>query len=324
MKLNLFLIGLLACGVIGYRSQSSAAQTPDTCPDEHFVDVSTYEQTQNYPAPAMTVTCDEENLIITSNGIPTFEFVAVTPSALQAQNYNWTIPLTPQDLETPAEVPLGGPIGFTVTGLPLFGPTESPMDGYADPMLDNLLDYCNGHTAQRGDYHFHAAPTCLFEEYENQVGLVVGYAFDGYPILAPYLCEDANCTTIREVQSSWVLTNPDVRAAWEANEYVEGSGDLDQCNGMVMEDGSYAYFATRSFPYFLGCYRAAATIAQMPGGQMGGQGQGGQGQPPTGGQGQPGQGQGGNGQQPPPPPGGGQGQPPNGGQPPPPPGGGNG
>ena len=36
-------------------------------------------------------------------------------------------------------------------------------------------------------------------------------------------------------------------------EYVAGSGDLDQCNGM-MQDGVYGYVVTASYPHVLGCF----------------------------------------------------------------------
>lgn len=156
-----------------------------------------------------------------------------------------------------------------MTGLPIFGPTENPMDGYRDPVLDdslrNLLDECNGHTAPGGVYHFHARPDCLVASLGGERrGLVIGYAFDGYPILAPLICEDAACTTTTRVTSSWRLTLDEYSLAtrgpaWDIHEHVEGLGDLDECNGLAIDDPAapydYAYFATDTFPYFLGCYR---------------------------------------------------------------------
>jgi hypothetical protein len=174
-------------------------------------------------------------------------------------------------------VPLGGPAAITVTGLPIFGPTENPMDGYRDPYLDdmlaNLLDECNGHTAPRGVYHFHARPDCLVMSLGGQrAGLVIGYAFDGYPVLFPLGCDDASCTTTRELSSSWRLTLDEYTTAtrgpaWDIHEFVDGLGDLDECNGMaITAAGSpydYAYFATDTFPYFLGCYRGTPEIPRM-------------------------------------------------------------
>lgn len=36
-----------------------------------------------------------------------------------------------------------------------------------------------------------------------------------------------------------------------------GCDDVDMCNGRIMEDGSYAYIATTTAPYFVGCWGPA-------------------------------------------------------------------
>jgi hypothetical protein len=260
------------------ESTGSDSATSTACPAEHFLDVSTYQQRQNYPAPRLDVSCSGQYLLIESNGIPNFEFVSITPSDLREQNYSWQIPLTPQVASSPAAIPLLGPVAIAVNGIPIYGANEAGNLGYGDPMLDQILDFCNGHTARRGDYHFHARPECLFEEIEGNVSLVVAYAFDGYPVLAPYVCEDSACTKVGEVQSSWQRTQ-DVRDAWQAHEYIEGSGDLDQCNGMIRPDGTYAYYATDTFPYILGCYRGVANVS-APNGEAPPEGAPPQGAPP--------------------------------------------
>ena len=339
------LVTVTTVGVVSAQDTTNA-----DCPSDSMMDVSTYNQTQAYPAPEISVRCENDLMIVQSNGIPNFEFVAITPNALSAQNYTWSIPLNPEIAEEPTGVPLTGISAFAVNGLPIFGPTEAPNDGYADPFLDQILDYCNGHTAQRGDYHYHARPECLFEDMEGNVSLVLAWSLDGFPILAPYACANDDCSEVIEVQSSYQRTQ-DVRNAWEAHEYIAGSGDLDACNGMTLPDGSYAYYATDTFPYFMGCYVGTPLFdGNTNAGQLapvandanyiwddttttGGQGGDGQTPPPNGDGGQGGNnngqtpppngdgGQGGNNGQPPPPNGGG-GQGGNNGQPPPP--GGNG
>ena len=174
------------------------------CPTEHFLNVQSANA--SYAAPQVNITCNTETFTIQSNGIPNFEFVQTTPNDLQAQNYSWEIPLNPQKADQPSTIPLLGTVAVTVNGLPIFGPNEAPTHDLGDPYLDELLDYCNGHTAPGGMYHFHARPDCLFTNLEGNVGLVIGYALDGYPILAPYICEDASCGTVTEVQSSWQRT----------------------------------------------------------------------------------------------------------------------
>ncbi|MCB0173644.1 MAG: YHYH protein [Anaerolineae bacterium] len=282
-------------------SAETTAATETDCPTDHFLDVSTY--TQGTIQPQLNVTCTSDTVIVESNGIPNFEFVQITPNALQSQSSRWQFPLHPTMADAPTDIPLLGPIAVAVNGLPIYGPNEAPNQDYGDPYLDQILDYCNGHTGPRGDYHFHARPDCLFEDMDGNVSLVIAYAFDGYPILAPYICVDTVCSQTKEVQSSWQRTS-DVRNAWEAHEYVAGSGDLDQCNGMVALDGSYRYYATDTFPYFLGCYRGQATVAPGPGGNGPGRDAPTQGNQPAGG-GQPGAGPPANGlgQQPAPPPG---------------------
>jgi hypothetical protein len=254
------LVALLASASFGLAGFSPAPQPADLqieiadCAADHFIEVGRGATNSQYPDPLLEVSCDGETATIRTNNIPNFAFVQTTPNALQAQDYTITIPQNPVVADETTAVPLVGISAIAVNGLLIFGPTEAPQDGSRDPYLDQILDDCNGHTAQQGNYHFHARPDCIFETIDGQVGLVIAYALDGFPILAPYLCVDAACTQTVEVASSWQLTNPAVDAAWEQHSYVAGSGDLDACNGMFLDDSSYVYFATDTFPYFMGCY----------------------------------------------------------------------
>jgi len=239
------------------------------CPTADFLTVSANLANSVWPDPYLNVHCTEDSVVIESNGIPSFEFVQLTPNQLQAQDYSWEIPLNPTVDETPNQIPLLGVVAIAVNGMPIYGPNEAANLGFGDPYLDQILDFCNGHTGGGGAYHFHARPECLFTDFEGNTSLVVAYALDGYPILAPYVCEDSACTAVQEVQSSWQRTS-NAQAAWDAHEYVTGSGDLDRCNGTTLADGSYAYFATDTFPYFLACYHGNASTAA--GGEPGGPG----------------------------------------------------
>lgn len=285
---SLALVSILGIGLL----QGSAQED---CPEElqaRFMDVASYVQTQNYAQPTLSISCTPDMMIVASNGITNFEYIQVNVGDMGVQDYQWQIPRNPVLADEPTAIPLVGPVAIVTNGLPVFGPNEAPQDDYGDPLLDNLLDYCGGHIGPNFMYHFHTPPVCLYEV-EEPVGVVIGYAFDGFPILTPYVCANADCSETTKLQSSWQRTS-DVRNAWEANEYIEGSGDLDQCNGMTLEDGSYAYFATDTFPYYLGCYVGEVDEAML----MPPQGQNGQ-QNQQGGQNPPPQGQGGT---PPPPP----------------------
>lgn len=248
---------------IGRGLAVTASAPAATCGSANFLAVKADSHNTAYAAPTLTVNCGATSMTVQSNGIPTFEFVQTTPNRLQAVAATYRIPITPTVSSNPESIPLAGPAAVTVAGLPIFGPTESKQDGYRDPYKDALLDFCAGHTAQRGDYHHHFRPDCLFANgTTNKVGLVVGYAFDGYPILAPYECTDASCGTVYKVKSSWKYTGGST-AAWSSNTYVAGSGNLDKCNGMTRPDGSYAYYATDEFPYFMGCYHGVADSSNI-------------------------------------------------------------
>jgi hypothetical protein len=105
----------------------------------------------------------------------------------------------------------------------------------------------------------------------------LGYAFDGFPIVTPYVCLDAACTQTKKVSSSWQVVSSSSRNVWEHYQYVAGSGDLDKCNGLTGPDGVYRYYATDSFPYLIACYSGTPT-------NSGGAGTGAQSPTPGGGQ----------------------------------------
>lgn len=241
---------------------ATSATDGDGCPDETFLvdEVNSYRQTGGYADPELTVECTGDVMVVTTNNIPTFEFVQMTPNDLQAQDLVYEIPLSPVAADTPGAMGLGA-VGVTVTGLSVFAAFEAPQDGYRDPYLDGLLDYCNGHTAQQGFYHFHARMDCLFDA-TDLVGLVYGYAFDGYEMVSPWICVDEACTEVREVTSSYVRIDDDGLGAFEAWEYRAGAGDLDECNGMVGADGVYRYHITDEFPYVPFCYHGETEWAQ--------------------------------------------------------------
>ena len=43
-------------------------------------------------------------------------------------------------------------------------------------------------------------------------------------------------------------------------EFIAGSGDLDECNGM-MRAGVYGYYVTDSFPWVLGCFKGTPNLS---------------------------------------------------------------
>jgi len=132
------------------------------------------------------------------------------------------------------------------------------------------FDVYHAHLQRGGLYHYHATPSVLYETDCEGIAEspVIGFAADGFAIYGP--CFKSADGVIRSAQSSYQLRQglrQDVEgyvtpyvagdvASEEYNgqfigdhEFVEGSGDLDQCNGM-----HYGYRLTDTFPYVLGCY----------------------------------------------------------------------
>ena len=240
--------------------------------------------------------------MVTGNGIPPYDFVAVTPNALVAQSHSWEIPRYPALAAQPTDIPLLGQVGFAVNGLPFFGPNEAgqPADqAFGDPIYNAIMDGCLGHTAN--EYHYHALLVkCLLQENltaqpwtledppADQPSPIIGYALDGFPIYGPNECADESCTSVVEMLSGYDQVGDPKTNAWEAYAYSD-KGDathLDECNGHVGPGGDYHYHATSGFPYILGCYAGTPVTAGTTAGTGTGAGGGGGMNPPECGPGQ--------------------------------------
>ncbi|PKI17335.1 YHYH protein [Colwellia sp. 12G3] len=134
-----------------------------------------------------------------------------------------------------------------------------------DPMHEAngfAVDSHNAHAQPDGTYHYHGSPLALFDDTDNQESPVVGFAADGFPIFGSNFDDEG---TIRPAQSSYRLKSGN-RPSGEGEpggsydgtyrddyEYVEGLGDLDECNGMT-KNSAYGYYITLSYPYVLACF----------------------------------------------------------------------
>ena len=219
--------------------------------------------------PEVSASCDGDSLIVTSNGIPDYTYIETSPGQPRDQGNTFIIPATPTMADTTTDIPLLGTAAVTLGGIQIFGPTEGT--GGDVESLPGILSDCGSHNGPSG-FHIHliltsAETDCLFTPDEVAAEpQLVGYAFDGFPIY----------TGIDQYSSSWELTDESLFATdtWAAHTYVEGSGDLDQCNGRTDDDGNYAYYTTATFPYVLGCYAGIVDLdAAGGGGAAGGAGQ---------------------------------------------------
>jgi YHYH protein len=212
------------------------------------------------PNPVLTVTCDDGVVHVETNAIPDYPYVQTTPGELEARDATFEIPVTPTDAEIPGEIPRVGPSAVAIDGVPIFGPTEAT--GGDVLSLQGALSDCGSHNGPPG-FHMHLfgwadGVQCLYTADDVDSGpQLVGWSLDGYPVMSGVACTDDDCTTTEQLESSWQLTDESLFATdtWSAHSYVEGSGDLDECNGRVDDDGQYRYYTTTTFPYFMGCYR---------------------------------------------------------------------
>lgn len=209
-----------------------------------------------YANAKVSAECSGSNLVVKSNGMPSYTYVAKTPNGLKTQNWTWTVPTAPKKASKTTSINTWmGTIGFTVTGIPIYGPMEGPMpsdSAFGDPVYNGMLDSCKGHTGYMADYHDHAivaTARCGFTQSK-----IVGYAIDGFPIYGPS----------SNAKSGYVKTGNPKSNSWKAYTYKASSSKkvLDKCNGRTEADGSYGYHVTTSFPYVVGCFKGTPVTQQ--------------------------------------------------------------
>jgi hypothetical protein len=276
-----------------------AGGADEDCLASAFLDVSDSDGPgDGYGRPEVAARCEGDALVVESNGLPHYRFVAVTPNPLAAQDYEWRLPRHPAAAAEISPIALLGVVGVAINGIPLYGPNEGERPHpYGDPIANAIMDACLGHTAQRGDYHYHSLlQACFFpDRAEDAASPILGFALDGFPIYGSVECADAECSRTVRLESGWEATGvgaldcvdssdcEDTHTcalaivdgvkqtacvsktyAWDNNAFVakDDPQSLDQCNGHVGPDGTYHYHVTDTFPYLLGCYRGTPVGGQ--------------------------------------------------------------
>jgi hypothetical protein len=216
----------------------------------------------------ISVTCTDSVVVVSSNNMISYPFVAITPNRLRPQNYVWRIARNPAVAATATPIvrngtPTLGTLGFTTTGLAIYGPTEGgfpPDKPYGDPVYNGLLDTCGGHTGPASEYHNHVLYQVAACNLNSRA--VLGYAIDGFPIYGPTACLNVSCTSTGTVSSGYVKIGDPARNVWSAYTYTASSNPLvlDACNGRTQPDGTYGYHAVLTFPYIFGCLKGSPTV----------------------------------------------------------------
>ena len=284
--LPLALVASLVAFFVMADSQSWAetvATKSKVCPTTNFPDLSqSVGAGEGYAKPTIAVACSKTELKVSSNGMISFPFEQKTPNSLTSQEWNWSVPLNPTKAKTVTSIRnVLGTLGFTVSGLPIYGPTEGQQpaaQAFGDPVYNKILDTCGGHTGPSREYHHHAIT--LVEQCNLSKQSILGYALDGFPIYTTLGCLDKKCTKSTLMKSGYIKTGNPVSNTWDAYTYKasKSTSVLDACNGRTQPDGTYGYHATTDFPYIIGCFTGTATLSKgRAGGPM----------PPMGGPGKP-------------------------------------
>ena len=208
-----------------------------------------------------------EQKCIISDGVPNHEIgkfpTKGNPNKFQKQNLKFCFTKNP--IKSSNLKYIVSTVGVTLTGIPIRPGTaawydenspkkhsknqSSGLNLEAIRPFEKILgiDEYNGHLDFRGLYHYHKPNSSLLLN-----NSLIGYAADGFEIL--YIPG--------QFKTSWQLKkgNRKIRpygkydgSFKEDYEFINGSGDLDECNGRVY-NGDYKYFATNSFPYFPRCH----------------------------------------------------------------------
>lgn len=245
-------------------------------------------------------TCTDTTRELTANGIPDHEVGTFpnpnNPNTITEQTVSASYTLAPA--ATTTATTLGGPrgaTGYVLNGLKIDADTAGSCDdsGSACSLIDNAgnwsiealgqtsfnfgTDNNNAHVQPGGTYHYHGMPEGFVTKQggNSSTMTLIAWAADGFPIYARYGYSDADdaSSDLKTITGSYQLVSP-VSASRPSTDdypqgtfkqdwqYVEGSGDLDECNGRVgvtpeFPEGIYHYYATDSYPYFQRCVKGS-------------------------------------------------------------------
>lgn len=223
------------------------------------------------------VTVDSRNRTMVTNALPnhkTGEFPNQgNPNTISEQNQTYTFPVNPK---------YTGKAQWVIQpGVALNGVKFQPgtaevvicdtgenyrVEGIQD-VIDLGLDFNLAHVQPTGAYHYHGTPTSVIEGFDSGEDLVhIGFAQDGFPMYysknglykPSYKLLDGNregedCTYENPHNSMNISVDGHHDGTYGSDfEYVEDFGDLDECNGIII-DGKYMYLVTNEFPYISRC-----------------------------------------------------------------------
>lgn len=246
--------------------------------DNYSATATDVQNAMTYSA-SVAITVDEGTCAISSNAVPNHDFNATGrfANSFRQQNQSFSVTASPAPAARTTALSLQYDNAVFLNGVKLdlmaagcygvgdgrigCGNMESPYR--YDPLGAGSnfgADEHNAHTQPDGTYHYHGNPMALFVlSNATEPSPVIGFAADGFPIFGSFILDGDQ---VRMAKSSYQLKSGERDGGpggtydgtfiddWE---YVEGSGDLDACNGML-QDGIYGYVVTESYPHVMACF----------------------------------------------------------------------
>ncbi|MEE3255962.1 MAG: YHYH protein [Actinomycetota bacterium] len=215
------------------------------------------------------------------------------PNTISAQSSIYQYPADPVYAGTARDVHVPGVAVNGVKFEPGTAETVSCVTGETyrveglQDRFDLGMDFNNAHVQPTGAYHYHGLSDLLAETHKHsESDLVhVGFAADGHLMyvslaglykssyrLSGALRAGSNCmVSLGGGQGPNIAiesSNPDgtYTSDWE---YVDGLGDLDECNGISINQ-QYVYIVTRDFPFISRCLMGEFDETRQGGPPIGG------------------------------------------------------
>lgn len=266
---------------------------------------------------SLNVTVEGNECVFSTNSIPNHDFndaSAAFATDVSEVSAEFRIPTEPAFASSPTAISLSTDNAVFLNGVKLdllaagcfgvgdgnIGCNDMDQPWRYDPMSPETnfgTDANNAHTQPDGTYHYHGNPKALFNQSATAESPVIGFAADGFPIFGSFINDGGQ---VRAVTSSYQLIDGNRPNGSDSPggeydgtfvddyEFIAGSGDLDECNGM-MWNGAYGYYVTDSYPWVLACYQGTPNSSFDKAGGTGGEETGGgeMGPPPGGGMGGP-------------------------------------
>lgn len=247
-------------------------------------------------------TCTDTTRTVTGNGVPDHAVGVFPnpdcPNTIGATSVSATMPLAPLNTGT-ATSPAPGGIGYAWNGVKfdpgtagtcavsnsvatcsLIGNVGSwHIEALGQSSFNFGVDSNNAHVQPTGAYHYHGMPEAVVAMWGDGTArlTLVGYALDGFPVYARYghaVASDITSAAVVMHGSYQLKASPSagrpstatypMGAFTEDYDYVEGSGDLDECNGRSgvtaeYPNGTYHYYITDTYPFIQRCLKGSYT-----------------------------------------------------------------